>query len=264
MPVAAERPRWSGVPAAACSACAGGAGEAYSCQPNHPCTNSPGASPGTRDSINWRRRRRAFTSAERDRRQVALAVLHPAAHGGIEGDVEVLHQRLAVADLRQRLVVELEVGFLHHADRPARETPLTVAGRAHGDPPVRARRTLPRASDAPSYTRRPPNRNPHCAVNDSTSVADPSLLRVLPAEDREGRRGAVPHAGPSWRRWRRTSCRSPARWNKTRRPLTFGLVARIKRELGIEAMAPLVTVDTRGDEVRGDVLETLRRDGVEN
>jgi methylenetetrahydrofolate reductase (NADPH) len=51
--------------------------------------------------------------------------------------------------------------------------------------------------------------------------------------------------------------------DKPRRPLTFGLVARIKRELGIEAMAHLVTVDYTRDEVRG-VLEALRRDGIEN
>lgn len=51
--------------------------------------------------------------------------------------------------------------------------------------------------------------------------------------------------------------------DKPRRPLTFGLVARIKRELGIEAMAHLVTVDYSQSEVRG-VLETLQRDGIEN
>jgi methylenetetrahydrofolate reductase (NADPH) len=51
--------------------------------------------------------------------------------------------------------------------------------------------------------------------------------------------------------------------DKPRRPLTFGLVARIKRELGIEAMAHLVTVDYTRDEVR-EVLESLRRDGIEN
>jgi methylenetetrahydrofolate reductase (NADPH) len=51
--------------------------------------------------------------------------------------------------------------------------------------------------------------------------------------------------------------------DKPRRPLTFGLVSRIKRELGIEAMAHLVTVDYSRDEVRA-VLEALRRDGIEN
>jgi methylenetetrahydrofolate reductase (NADPH) len=51
--------------------------------------------------------------------------------------------------------------------------------------------------------------------------------------------------------------------DKPRRPLTFELVARIRRELGIEAMAHLVTVDYSRDEVRA-VLEQLRRDGIEN
>jgi methylenetetrahydrofolate reductase (NADPH) len=51
--------------------------------------------------------------------------------------------------------------------------------------------------------------------------------------------------------------------DKARRPQTFALVARIKRDLGIEAMAHLVTVDYRRDEVRA-VLEQLRRDAIEN
>ena len=50
---------------------------------------------------------------------------------------------------------------------------------------------------------------------------------------------------------------------KPRRALTFELVGRIKRDLGIEAMAHLVTVDYSRDEVRG-VLEQLRNDGIEN
>jgi methylenetetrahydrofolate reductase (NADPH) len=51
--------------------------------------------------------------------------------------------------------------------------------------------------------------------------------------------------------------------DKPRRPLTFALVARIQRELGITAMAHLVTVLYARDEVRG-VLEQLRREGIEN
>ena len=51
--------------------------------------------------------------------------------------------------------------------------------------------------------------------------------------------------------------------DKPRRPLTCSLVARIKRELGIEAMAHLVTVDYSVEEVR-EVLEGLRADGIEN
>jgi len=50
---------------------------------------------------------------------------------------------------------------------------------------------------------------------------------------------------------------------KERRSLTFRLVSRIKNELGIEAMAHLVTVGYATDEVR-EVLEQLRDDGVEN
>ncbi len=51
--------------------------------------------------------------------------------------------------------------------------------------------------------------------------------------------------------------------DKPRRPLTFDLVARIRRELGIEAVAHLVTVDYLREEVRG-VLEQLRHDDIEN
>ena len=51
--------------------------------------------------------------------------------------------------------------------------------------------------------------------------------------------------------------------DKPRRPLTFGLVARIKRELGIEAMAHLVTVDYSRAEVDA-VLAQLRADGIDN
>ena len=51
--------------------------------------------------------------------------------------------------------------------------------------------------------------------------------------------------------------------DKPRRPLTFGLVARIKDELGIEAMAHLVTVDYTRGEIDA-VLRQLRRAGIEN
>ena len=51
--------------------------------------------------------------------------------------------------------------------------------------------------------------------------------------------------------------------DKPRRPLTFELVARIQRELGLCAMAHLVTVLYSRDEVRG-VLELLRGEGIEN
>src|SRR5262245_5977836 len=51
--------------------------------------------------------------------------------------------------------------------------------------------------------------------------------------------------------------------DKPRRPLTFSLVARIQRELGLTAMAHLVTVLYARDEVRA-VLEQLRQQGIEN
>jgi methylenetetrahydrofolate reductase (NADPH) len=51
--------------------------------------------------------------------------------------------------------------------------------------------------------------------------------------------------------------------DKPRRPKTFELVAAIKRDLGIEAMAHLVTVDYTREEVR-EVLLQLRADGIEN
>ena len=50
---------------------------------------------------------------------------------------------------------------------------------------------------------------------------------------------------------------------KPRRPLTFELVARIQREIGITAMAHLVTVLYSRDEVR-EVLDGLRDAGIEN
>jgi methylenetetrahydrofolate reductase (NADPH) len=50
---------------------------------------------------------------------------------------------------------------------------------------------------------------------------------------------------------------------KERRPLTFGLIARIKRDVDIEAMAHIVTMGYSREEVRG-VLEGLRIGGVEN
>lgn len=51
--------------------------------------------------------------------------------------------------------------------------------------------------------------------------------------------------------------------DKPRRPQTFELVARIKRDLGIEAVAHLVTVRYSREEVAG-VLDQLRQDGIEN
>lgn len=51
--------------------------------------------------------------------------------------------------------------------------------------------------------------------------------------------------------------------DKPRRAKTLELVARIKRDLGIETMAHLVTVDYSRDEMRA-VLEQLQRNGVEN
>ncbi len=51
--------------------------------------------------------------------------------------------------------------------------------------------------------------------------------------------------------------------DQPRRGQTLELVARIKRDLGIETMAHLVTVDYSRDEMRA-VLEQLRADGVEN
>ncbi|HXK22308.1 MAG TPA: methylenetetrahydrofolate reductase [Myxococcota bacterium] len=51
--------------------------------------------------------------------------------------------------------------------------------------------------------------------------------------------------------------------DKPRRPLTFGLVARIKAELGIEAVAHLVTVDYSRAEIDA-VLRQLRESRIEN
>ena len=51
--------------------------------------------------------------------------------------------------------------------------------------------------------------------------------------------------------------------DKPRRSLTFELVARIKRDVGIETMAHLVTVDYERDEMT-EILAKLRDDAVEN
>jgi methylenetetrahydrofolate reductase (NADPH) len=51
--------------------------------------------------------------------------------------------------------------------------------------------------------------------------------------------------------------------DKPRRPLTFELVARVQRELGLTAMAHLVTVFYSREEMRA-VLELLRGEGIEN
>ena len=51
--------------------------------------------------------------------------------------------------------------------------------------------------------------------------------------------------------------------DKPRRPRTFELVATIKRDLGIETMAHLVTVDYSREEMRG-VLSGLKDEGIEN
>ncbi len=51
--------------------------------------------------------------------------------------------------------------------------------------------------------------------------------------------------------------------DRDRRPLTVDLVSRVKRELGIEAMAHLTCVDASRDEMR-HVLERLIENGIEN
>lgn len=48
-----------------------------------------------------------------------------------------------------------------------------------------------------------------------------------------------------------------------RRPLTFELVTRIKRELGVEAMAHLVTVGYTRDQL-SEILSGMREQGIEN
>jgi methylenetetrahydrofolate reductase (NADPH) len=49
----------------------------------------------------------------------------------------------------------------------------------------------------------------------------------------------------------------------SRRPLTIQLVTRIKRELGLEAMAHLTCVNSSRREIHG-VLETLAQNGIDN
>src|SRR5439155_7187759 len=69
--------------------------------------------------------------AEPDRRDVARAVLHPAAHRGVEREEEVLHEDLTVSRRRSGLVAELEVRGAYHAYRTFGEPPLAIATCGH-------------------------------------------------------------------------------------------------------------------------------------
>ena len=74
----------------------------------------------------------AHDFADTDRRHVGLALVHPAAHRGVERDVQDLHQHLAVAGCRDRSRRVLEVGALDHADRAPGELELVIDGVGHG------------------------------------------------------------------------------------------------------------------------------------
>src|SRR5207247_1860972 len=69
----------------------------------------------------------AHDLAELDRRDIGLALVHPAAHGRIERDVFDLDAELARTRLRHGRVLDREISPLHHAFRPAGELDHAVA-----------------------------------------------------------------------------------------------------------------------------------------
>src|SRR5581483_985878 len=64
--------------------------------------------------------------ANADWRHVRLAFVHPAAHRGIERDVQIPHDELTVVRLRHGRLRVIEVLALHHPHRTLRELELTV------------------------------------------------------------------------------------------------------------------------------------------
>jgi hypothetical protein len=72
----------------------------------------------------------AHQLAELDRRDVGLALAHPAAHGGIERDVLDLDAELAGPRLLHGAVLDGEILARDHALRPARQLDHTVPHRA--------------------------------------------------------------------------------------------------------------------------------------
>jgi len=80
---------------------------------------------------------RAHHLADCDRRHVVGRVLDPAAHGGLEGQVQIAHEHLPVLDRGHRRLDELEVALLDHAFGPPGQHPLSVHV-AHVRAPVRA------------------------------------------------------------------------------------------------------------------------------
>src|ERR1051325_545765 len=72
--------------------------------------------------------------AQFDRRDVASARVHPAAHGRVERQVRYLHQHFALSERRDLDGLEREILTLGIADRPGGELDLTVLKLSHGAP----------------------------------------------------------------------------------------------------------------------------------
>ena len=78
-----------------------------------------------------RRAHAAHHLAEPDRRHVARAIGHPGAHRGVERQIEVADQELALAELRHGRLAQLEVRRLDHALGPEAKQPLAVQSLVH-------------------------------------------------------------------------------------------------------------------------------------
>ena len=102
---------------------------AYSCTPSAPLTRSPTANAGILRGDDDADAAGAHHLVDGDRRDVALALVHPAAHRRVERERERLDEHAAGVGLRDRLGGEAPVGAHRQADRAAGEADLVV-GRA--------------------------------------------------------------------------------------------------------------------------------------
>ena len=126
--VASAAARASGRPCAA--ALAVGA-TAVLLHAEHAVTWSPTAKPGCFDATTRPTPPARITSPMPTGGDVGLALVHPAAHGRVEREVQHLDEHLAVARLRHRLLGELPVAALRQADRARGQPDLMVLGGGH-------------------------------------------------------------------------------------------------------------------------------------
>src|SRR5258707_15520242 len=71
---------------------------------------------------------RAHHLADANRRHVGFALVHPAAHRGVERDIGVAHDEFAVARHRHGFLDEIEIAALGQAHRTRGEAELSVDG----------------------------------------------------------------------------------------------------------------------------------------